>query len=85
MLHPHPDAMRGVALLARSFTVTFQNRIDKLDCRLELPSRSLMLLSRLRQGASDRLAHHPSVHSYFLGHSGDRPDPKLKLPANLFE
>ena len=30
-LHPHPDAMCGVALLARSFPVTFQNRIDKRD------------------------------------------------------
>jgi hypothetical protein len=30
MLHPHPDAMGCVALLARSFPVAFQNRIDKL-------------------------------------------------------
>jgi len=31
MLHPHPDAMCGVALLAWSFPVALQNRIDKLD------------------------------------------------------
>ena len=30
MLHPHPDAMCCVTLLARSFPVAFQNRIDKL-------------------------------------------------------
>jgi hypothetical protein len=32
-LHPHPDAMCYVALLARIFPFVFQNPIDKLNRR----------------------------------------------------
>jgi hypothetical protein len=38
LLHPRPDAVRRMSLLARRFPVAFQNRIDKLDCRVQLPA-----------------------------------------------
>ena len=43
------------------------------------------LLPRLGQRAADRLAHHPPMHSQLLGHSRDRSDSELVLPANLLE
>ena len=84
-LHPYPDAMRSVALLARSFSIAFQNRIDKLNRCFQFPSRTLGLFPRLGQRARDRFPHHPAVHSHFLRHSCDRPASELILSPDLFE
>ena len=77
--------MRRVPLLARRFPVGFQNRIHKLDRRLQLPSRPFGLLPRLRQRAADRLAHHAPMHAQLLGHPAIVPIAELVLSADLFE
>jgi hypothetical protein len=74
-----------VPLLARRFSVRFQNRVDEIDRLLQLPSRPLRLLPRLRQRAADRFAHHPAMHAQLRGHAHDGPDPELVLPADLLE
>jgi hypothetical protein len=84
-LHPRPDAVRGVPLFPRRSSVSFQNRVHKLDRRLQLPSRTLRLLPRPGQRAPDRLAHHPPVYTQLLSHPDNRPDSELVLPADLLK
>jgi hypothetical protein len=85
VLHPRPDAVRRVPLFAWRLTVGVQNRVDKLDGRLQLPSGTLRLFPRPRQSAANRFPHHPPVHTQLLRYPHDRPDPELVLPADLFE
>src|SRR5438067_169877 len=84
-LHPRPDAMRRVPLFARRSPVGFQNRVHKLDRRLQLPARTLGLLPPPRHRAADRLAYHPAVYTQLLRYSNDCPDSELVLPPDLLE
>jgi hypothetical protein len=69
----------------RKIPVALQDRVNELDRGLKLPARTLRLLTRFRQRAADRFAHHPPVHPQFLRHPYHRPDPKLVLATDLFE
>jgi hypothetical protein len=77
--------VRRVPLFARRFSVGFQNRVDKVDRLLQLPSRPLRLLPRPWQRAADRFADHPAVHAQLRGYAHNGPDPELVLPADLLE
>jgi len=67
------------------FSIAFQNRIDEMDCRVQLQARTLWLLPRPGQRTADRLAHHPPVNAQLLGRPRYRPDPELVLSPDLFE
>ena len=80
-----PDPMRRVPLLARRLAVTLQDLINKGDHGLQLQVRPFGLLTRLGQGAANRLPHHAPVYLDLPGHPGDRSHPKLILASNLFK
>ena len=72
-------------LLARRLSIGFKHSVHEVDRSLQLPSRPFGLLPRLRQRASDRLAHHAPMHTQFLGHPSNRAYAELVLSTELFE
>src|SRR6185369_2866486 len=84
-LDPLPDPMGCVSLLSRRLFVHLQNLIYERDCRRQLPARPLHSLPRHRQGAANRLPHHPPMDVQLLGDAGNGPDAKLVLSADLLE
>jgi len=69
----------------RRLLILFKNLVYEGDGRIHLPVPSLRLLSRLRQSASNRLAHHSPMHVQFLCDPGNRADAEFVLPADLLE
>ena len=57
-----PDPMRCVPLLARRLAIALQDLINKGDRGLQLRVRPFGLLTRLGQGAANRLPHHAPVY-----------------------
>jgi hypothetical protein len=80
---PHPDAMRGMPLLARRLAVRFENRVDKGERRPQLGPLPLRLLPLWRQGAGQGLAHLPTMYSQLPRYRADRPGAMLVLPPDL--
>src|SRR5664280_2886429 len=85
MLDPLPDPMGCVSLLPRRLLIRLQNLIYVRDCRRQFPARPLHLLPRYGQGAANRLPHHTPMDVQLLGDSGNRPDAKFVLSADLLE
>jgi hypothetical protein len=79
------DAPRRVALLARCTAILVKHQVDEgLDhTQLRLGAPRVML--RRRQGTRDRPAHDAPMNTKFCRHAGNRADPKLMLPTELFE
>jgi hypothetical protein len=80
---PHPNAMRGMPLLARRLAVRFENRVDERNCRSQLGPLPLRLLPLWRQRAGQGLAHLPSMYSQLPRYRADRPGAMLVLPPDL--
>ena len=57
---------------------------ERLD-RTQLRLGTLWVMLRGRQGARDRPAHNAPMNTKSCCHTGNRPDPKLMLPTELFE
>ena len=85
VLNPLPDAVGRMPLLARRLAIGFQHRIDELGGCFQFPAWPFSLLPRLRQRTSNRLAHHPPMHTQLLGHPGNRSDAELVLSTDLLK
>jgi hypothetical protein len=77
--------MRGVTLLARRLAVRLQDPVDKGHQWPEHWTLALGPLALRRLRISQRLAHHPAVHSQFAGDPIDRPHSKFVFPSNLLK
>jgi hypothetical protein len=62
-------------LLSQCAPVSIQDRVHKIDCSSNPPSRSFRSLPRRRQGAVNRLPYHPPVYPQLLRRPRDRPPP----------
>ena len=72
-------------LLARRPPILLQHPVDERRDRVQLGPGALRVVARRRQGAGQRLPHHPAVHPELGRHARDRPDAELMLPAKLLE
>ena len=80
---PRPDAMGRMTLLARSVTISLQNRVDKRYRRGQPGTLPLRLLPIRRHRVGQSPAHLPSMNSQLPRHRADRSGTMFVLPPDL--